>query len=57
MKIALESSSNSLLNLQSSSSEMTGKIEDIARTISATQKAVSDVNEGVEGISGIAAGC
>ncbi len=55
MKIASESSSNSLLNLQSSSSEMTGKIEDIARTISATQKAVSDINERVEGISGIAA--
>lgn len=54
MKIASESSSNSLLNLQSSSSEMTGKIEDIARTISATQKAVSDINERVEGISGIA---
>ena len=34
---------------------MTGKIEDIARTISATQKAVSDINERVEGISGIAA--
>jgi len=54
MKIASETSSNSLLNLQSSSSEMTGKIEDIARTISATQKAVSDINERVEGISGIA---
>lgn len=55
MKEASEASSKSLSNLQDSSSEMTAKIEEIARTIGATQKAVSDINERVEGISGIAA--
>ncbi len=54
MKNASEASSKSLQNLQDSSSEMTEKIEEIARTIGATQKAVSDINEQVEGISGIA---
>ena len=55
MKGASEESSRSLSNLQDSSSEMTKKIEEITRTIEATQKAVSDINERVEGISGIAA--
>lgn len=54
MKEASEASSKSLQNLQDSSSEMTDKIEEIARTIGATQNAVSDINERVEGISGIA---
>ena len=54
MKDASEASSKSLINLQDSSSEMTLKIEEIAKTIGATQKAVGDINERVEGISGIA---
>ena len=54
MKDASEASSKSLSNLQDSSSEMTTKIEEIAKTIGATQKAVADINERVEGISGIA---
>ncbi|SDB05119.1 methyl-accepting chemotaxis protein [Pseudobutyrivibrio sp. YE44] len=54
MKEASEASSKSLLTLQKSSSEMTDKIEDIARTIGETQKAVNDINVSVEGISGIA---
>ncbi len=54
MKEASETSSKSLLNLQDSSSDMTEKIEEIARTISATKDAVTSINESVEGISGIA---
>ena len=54
MKEASENSSKSLLNLQTSSSDMTEKIEEIARTISATKDAVTSINESVEGISGIA---
>ncbi|MCR4830225.1 MAG: methyl-accepting chemotaxis protein [Pseudobutyrivibrio sp.] len=54
MKEASQTSSKSLLNLQDSSSDMTAKIEEIARTISATKDAVTSINESVEGISGIA---
>ncbi|SCZ77802.1 methyl-accepting chemotaxis protein [Pseudobutyrivibrio xylanivorans] len=54
MKEASVNSSKSLLNLQTSSSDMTEKIEEIARTISATKDAVTSINESVEGISGIA---
>ena len=54
MKDASQASSQSLSNLQASSGEMTEKIEEIARTIGATQNAVSNINEKVEGISGIA---
>ena len=55
MKEASQTSSKSLVSLQNSSSDMTAKIEEIARTISATQNAVANINERVEGISGIAA--
>jgi methyl-accepting chemotaxis protein len=55
MKKASQTSSKSLVSLQNSSSDMTAKIEEIARTISATQDAVANINERVEGISGIAA--
>ena len=55
MKKASQTSSKSLVSLQNSSSDMTAKIEEIARTISATQNAVANINERVEGISGIAA--
>ena len=55
MKQASETSSQSLNNLQISSSEMTDKIEEITKTISATKDAVANINERVEGISGIAA--
>ncbi|MBQ7147938.1 MAG: methyl-accepting chemotaxis protein [Pseudobutyrivibrio sp.] len=55
MKQASETSSQSLVNLQNSSSDMTDKIEEIARTIAATKDAVANINERVEGISGIAA--
>ncbi|SEK42850.1 methyl-accepting chemotaxis protein [Pseudobutyrivibrio ruminis] len=55
MKEASQTSSKSLVSLQDSSSDMTAKIEEIARTISATQNAVANINERVEGISGIAA--
>lgn len=55
MKEASQTSSKSLVSLQDSSSDMTAKIEEIARTISATQDAVANINERVEGISGIAA--
>ena len=54
MKEASEASSTSLMNLQQSSSDMTSKIEEIARTISATQDAVANINERVDGISDIA---
>ena len=55
MKTASEVSSDSLQNLQDSNVEMAEKIEEIAEKIAGTQKAVSDINEHVEGISGIAA--
>ena len=54
MKDASQASSASLRNLQKSSSEMTSKIEEIARTISATQDAVANINDRVDGISDIA---
>lgn len=55
MKSASEASSNSLATLQATSSEMTTKIEEISTKISSTQNAVANINERVEGISGIAA--
>ncbi len=54
MKEASEVSSKSLEALQTSSSEMTSKIDDITHAIEATQNAVSNINEKVEGISSIA---
>lgn len=54
MKEASEISSKSLASLQDSSTEMTAKIEDISRTIGATQTAVNNINEKVEGITSIA---
>ncbi|MCR4904341.1 MAG: methyl-accepting chemotaxis protein [Butyrivibrio sp.] len=54
MQEASEASSSSLTNLQESSNEMTGKIEEISTTISATQDAVSNINDKVEGIASIA---
>ena len=54
MKEASEVSSNSLASLQDSSSEMTAKIDEISRTIAATQAAVTTINDKVEGIASIA---
>ncbi len=54
MQEASEASSASLSNLQQSSNEMTGKIDEISSTISATQNAVTNINDKVEGISSIA---
>ena len=54
MQEASEASSASLSNLQDSSNEMTGKIDEISTTISATQNAVANINDKVEGISSIA---
>jgi methyl-accepting chemotaxis protein len=54
MKEASEVSSRSLASLQESSSDMTNKIDDISNTISATQEAVTNINEKVEGIASIA---
>lgn len=54
MQDASEASSSSLSNLKESSNEMTGKIEEISATISATQDAVSNINDKVEGIASIA---
>ena len=54
MKEASEVSSRSLTDLQNSSAEMTAKIDDIARTIQATQSAVDNISEKVEGITSIA---
>ena len=54
MKEASEVSSNSLASLQDSSSEMTAKIDEISRTIAATQDAVTNINDKVEGIASIA---
>jgi len=54
MKEASEVSSKSLTSLQNSSVEMTSKIDDIAKTIQATQEAVDNISEKVEGITSIA---
>ncbi len=54
MKTASEVSSSSLTSLQDSSQEMTAKIDEISRTIQATQDAVTNINEKVEGITSIA---
>ena len=54
MKEASEVSSRSLTSLQNSSVEMTSKIDDIAKTIQATQEAVDNISEKVEGITSIA---
>ena len=54
MQKASEASSNSLSNLQVSSNQMTDKIDEISNTISATQDAVTSINEKVEGITSIA---
>ncbi len=54
MKEASEISSRSLQDLQNSSAEMTTKIEDIASTIQATQSAVDNISDKVEGITSIA---
>ncbi|SCY51136.1 methyl-accepting chemotaxis protein [Butyrivibrio sp. INlla14] len=54
MRNASETSSESLSNFHETSEVMTGKIEDIAKKIAATQNAVADINARVEGISGIA---
>ena len=54
MQKASEASSNSLSNLQISSNQMTDKIDEISNTISATQDAVTSINEKVEGITSIA---
>lgn len=55
MKAASESSSDSLTNFHNSSKVMADMIVAISGKISATQSAVADINERVEGISGIAA--
>ena len=55
MKNASEISSSSLAILQKTSTEMTDKIEEISKRISSTQQAVANINERVEGITGIAA--
>ncbi len=54
MKEASEVSSQSLASLQDSSAEMTEKIDEISRTIQATQNAVNNISEKVEGITSIA---
>ena len=54
MKQASEVSSKSLSSLQDSSVEMTAKIDEISRTIQATQNAVTIINGKVEGITSIA---
>ncbi len=54
MKEASEISSSSLENLEATSSDMTGKIDEISARISSTQHAVANINERVEGITGIA---
>ena len=55
MKDASVTSSDSLMNFQEASKAMTLKIEEISEKISATENAVADINERVEGISDIAA--
>ncbi len=54
MKEASEISSKSLESLQTSSTEMTAKIDDISSTIQATKDAVNNISEKVEGITSIA---
>ena len=54
MKEASEVSSKSLESLQTSSSQMTAKIDDISNTIQATKDAVNNISEKVEGITSIA---
>ncbi|MCR4904205.1 MAG: methyl-accepting chemotaxis protein, partial [Butyrivibrio sp.] len=54
MKEASEVSSKSLASLQDSATEMTAKIDEISRTIQATQEAVSNINDKVAGITSIA---
>ena len=54
MKKASEASGKSLASLQASSVEMTNKIDEISRTIEATENAVASINEKVEGITSIA---
>ncbi len=54
MKEASEISSKSLESLQTSSTEMTAKIDDISNTIQATKDAVNNISEKVEGITSIA---
>ncbi|MDC7280068.1 methyl-accepting chemotaxis protein [Butyrivibrio fibrisolvens] len=54
MKEASEASTASLDVLQNTSGEMTTKIDEISTRISSTQNAVSNINERVEGIAGIA---
>ena len=54
MKAASEASTASLDVLQNTSGDMTTKIEEISTRISSTQNAVSNINERVEGIAGIA---
>ena len=54
MKNASEVSSVSLAELRKSSDEMSKKIEDIEKTISATKDAVASMGEKVEGITSIA---
>ncbi len=54
MKDASHVSNESLSELQTSSNDMTAKIEDISETITATQNAVSVISEKVEGITSIA---
>ena len=54
MKEASEVSSNSLSSLQDSSAGMTAKIDEISKTIAATQEAVANINNKVEGIASIA---
>ncbi len=55
MKDASEKSSNALTSFRMTSTAMADKILEITNKISATQDAVSDINDRVEGISGIAA--
>jgi methyl-accepting chemotaxis protein len=54
MKEASEISGKSLASLQDSSADMTAKIDEISRTIAATQEAVTNINGKVEGIASIA---
>ena len=54
MKDASEVSSKSLEELQLSSEDMTAKIEEIEKTITATKTAVASMGEKVEGITSIA---
>ncbi|SFB03715.1 methyl-accepting chemotaxis sensory transducer with Cache sensor [Acetitomaculum ruminis DSM 5522] len=54
MKKASEISGKSLADLQAFSNKMTGRIDEISKTIQATQEAVNHINEKVEGITNIA---